>query len=526
MKFLLNFPGTPRTEQEYILTEVQKAFDSGKRFVIVQAPTGIGKSHVGAALAMSTNNPPPDERLSNWHPQQASRYTYEDFPVAGAFVLTTTKQLQDQYYSLFPDSSPLKGKDNYICDLDPTSDAGMAPCVYNSGQMDKCSRSCQCDYIMAYRNAILNNFSELNYNMYFSLPPAFKRKELLICDEASELEDQIISYYSLDLIYKLLDYLTVPYETLRKDDTESGYLWVCDLMRNAKSVVFPTRKNMNIAEIKRIKALKQLQEKLSLLMEHWHSSEFVVELKKGGLTISPLKANKLARIMFANADKIVFMSATIINPVIMAESLGINSNEYTFVDVDSNFDPKKSPIYISPAKFDMRYGKIDSELPKMVKEVLELCKIHKNDKGIIHTNSFKITEAFREAVDGDPRFLIREEGVSNEVILNEHFTSKKPTVLISPSLAFGTSLDDEHGRFQIITKLPYLPMTDKRIKIAAERSFEWYQMKMWIKLVQMCGRCTRSKEDHSVTYIFDSSFISALKRYRTKLPKWFVKRLV
>jgi len=91
---------------------------------------------------------------------------------------------------------------------------------------------------------------------------------------------------------------------------------VKDLLHNAKAINIPIKKNMNPADIKKIKALKQLQEKLSLLVDNWYTSEFVVELKKGGLTIAPLKANKLSKILFANAERVVFMSATVAAPVV------------------------------------------------------------------------------------------------------------------------------------------------------------------------------------------------------------------
>jgi Rad3-related DNA helicase len=373
---------------------------------------------------------------------------------------------------------------------------------------------------------MLNNFSELYYSMYFSLPEAFKKKEIFICDEASELEDQIISHFKLDISYKLLDFLQVPYRVLKSDDSDAGYLWICDLNSSLMTINPPNQKQMTLLEVKKHKAIRQLKDKVGLLMRYWYSSEFITELTKNGVCICPLKANKLSRLVFEPAKKIVFMSATIINPVVMADSLGLKEDEFVFIDVPSSFDPKKSPIYISPAKYDMRYGNIDRELPKLVKDVMELCKIHKNDKGIIHTNSFKINEAFKQAVGDNPRFLIREEGVSNEILLREHFERQDATVLISPSLAFGTSLDDEHGRFQVIAKLPYLPMSDKRVKLLSKKDFEWYQLKMWIKMIQMCGRCTRSKDDHSATYIFDAAFLDALKRYKNRLPKWFTNRLI
>jgi Rad3-related DNA helicase len=97
--------------------------------------------------------------------------------------------------------------------------------------------------------------------------------------------------------------------------------------------------------------------------------------------------------------------------------------------------------------------------------------------------------------------------------------------LISPSLGFGTDLYGDFGRFQIIMKAPYLPLGSKRIKTLAARNQRWYEMKALVNLVQMCGRTTRSKEDHSNTYILDAQVIDLIKRNRSRLPQWFIHRL-
>ena len=448
----------------------------------------------------------------------------------GGFVLTTSKSLQDQYTTLFPEASTLKGKVNYQCDLDPISNAGCAKCIYNRQTMNLCASKGQCDYINAYSDAMKNNFSVLNYSMFLCLPSTFRNKQLLVCDEASELEDILVSNFSINIKYKSLDFFKIPYNKLTRTDSESGYLWMCELAETLRGEM-PSQNALSRANVAKhildkANTIRELLERSKLLINFWKESEFIVEPTSEGVKISPLKVNRLANIVFRGVDKVLLMSATIINHSKMAESLGIGKDEYKFVDVNSTFNPKKSPIYTAPAKFDMRHKYINASMPKMVDSVLELCEIHKEDNGVIHTYNFKITKALQEATKGDPRFLFRDKFSTNEDILRKHFETPTPTVLVSPSLAFGTSLDNEHGRFQIITKLPYLPMGDKRIKTLADRDFNWYDMKMWIQLIQMCGRCTRSKTDHSHTYIFDKSFLSAIKRSHHSLPEWFKDRLV
>jgi Rad3-related DNA helicase len=531
MSLMDHFPGTPRGDQEKIIDRVDHAlYTDDLKFVMVQAPTGTGKSHMGATCALATDTCPRSLKRLQMTPKSMFAKSAPDVEKFGAYVLTTSKQLQDQYLELFPQASVLKGKVNYQCDIDPVLNAGCAQCVYLPKVMPKCKIDGRCDYINAYSDAMKNNFSVLSYSMFLSLPAKLRSKQMLICDEASELEDTLVKHFSIDVAYKRLDYLKVPYSQLKFDDSEEGFLWISELLDNLQASLPPQsslmRKNVSKAMISRATAIKDMIQKVQLLHKFWNVSEFIVEKTKEGVNISPLKVNKLASIMFKGIDKVVLLSATIINHAKVAESLGIGKDEYEFIDVKSGFDPKKSPIYTAPAKFDMTYGKIDKSLNKMINSVIELSDIHKKDNGLIHTHNFKITKALQDAVKGDSRFLFRDKFSTNEDILYEHFNNPSPTVLVSPSLAFGTSLDNEHGRFQIISKLPYLPMSDKRIKILSKRDFDWYQMKMWIKMIQMCGRCTRSEEDHSSTYIFDKSFLTAIARYDDKLPEWFKTRLV
>jgi len=124
------------------------------------------------------------------------------------------------------------------------------------------------------------------------------------------------------------------------------------------------------------------------------------------------------------------------------------------------------------------------------------------------------------------RFIFREENVNNEKLIEMHFASKEPTILVSPSLGFGTDFKGDKGRFQIIVKTPYPPLSNKRIKRKFDIDKTWYTDKTINALVQMSGRCTRSKDDHSVTYILDSTAINLIKGNVSNLPKHFVERIV
>ena len=138
---------------------------------------------------------------------------------------------------------------------------------------------------------------------------------------------------------------------------------------------------------------------------------------------------------------------------------------------------QKMLLYIAILKLSLNYHNLKRSLPKIVNQIKEICEFHKNDKGIIHTHNNTIT-SFLSGKLNESRFLIREPGVSNETILEQHYVNNDPTVLISPSMSHGVDLRDDLARFQIIVKAPYLPTKDKRIEKLMKDDFNWYMNKM------------------------------------------------
>jgi Rad3-related DNA helicase len=111
-------------------------------------------------------------------------------------------------------------------------------------------------------------------------------------------------------------------------------------------------------------------------------------------------------------------------------------------------------------------------------------------------------------------------------ILQKHSQTTKPTVLISPSLYLGVDLKDYLSRFQIIVKVPYPDLTDRKISAMKERDPNWYNWNTILRLVQAYGRSIRSKEDFANTYILDSSISYLIRNAREMLPKWFSDAII
>mgnify|MGYP003133792057 FL=1 len=269
--------------------------------------------------------------------------------------------------------------------------------------------------------------------------------------------------------------------------------------------------------------LKSMHRTLTLIDDTWEKCEYIVQVEnRDNIRLTPLKVDTLSNYIFKYAEKVLLMSATIIDHKNLAKTLGIV--DYKYVESDSAFDSSKAPIYISQTN-RLNHANLLKALPSIKEQIKEICANHKNDKGIIHTHTNYITKYLQNNLHSK-RFLFRNEIVRNEEILEEHANSNEPTILVSPSLGLGIDLKGDLARFQIIVKAAYLPLGDDRIKRMFEIDKQWYTNKMLSNFIQQCGRGIRSKEDHCVTYVLDANIYDAIIRNKRRLPKYFLDRFV
>ena len=542
-----NFPENfnPRPSQIEVLSEIDKIWHSGKKYIIACLPTGIGKSHIAYTIANSATDIDQERKrdIINYEIYKKNRngeYVYDSRHEGkgkyGSFIFTITRSLQDQYQEIFSNITSVKGKNNYKCQIDTNQTADYAPCLYSKGLKESCFKKAICPYYETRNQGLSSKFAIFNYRSFFNLRNFLQEREIYICDEADGIEEELVSQFTLDIGYNFLASEGIEFDKIISDNSRDAYNWLIDVYNQVKTKLDETTQKASLLSQKKgfdslhhkqlqlIGKLTRTYSSMTEAIEYWDTCQYLVEDKKAERVVFvPYDIKPLAQNIFKRADRVLLMSATLSNHEEYAKSLGIKKEEYEYLEIDSPFDPNKSPIFCT-TKFNLSYNN-NQDLYKIVEASLELCNKHKDEKGIIHTHSNSITEAFKKKIGNDPRFLFRQVGISNEDILEEHKKSTLPTVLISPSLDTGISLDGDLGRFQIITKAPFLPLGSKRIKKKFDNNPQHYKMKMLNNLVQMAGRCTRSTKDYSITYILDGVATKSIMSDKHKLPKHFVKRI-
>ena len=539
-RYLSKFPDgyTPSSQQIELVKRIEDAYAKGYKYVICSAPTGSGKSFISKTLGNVSNKCSVEMRrlimsYDAFKQDYIGNHVHEmdcmKEPSFGTFALTITKSLQDQYKKLFDESSTLKGKTNYQCQVNTDVDVENAPCLLSPKLKEDCWSKNLCPYYNARNIALTDQFSILNYKMFLSLPAHVKRKNFIVCDEASELEEELVKHFSAFVEPEKFKLLGVKIPPLYSDDMQQVHTWLNNLMLVlGEHIDALTQKHnnkntqLNINDKVKLNYFKNFHRTLTLIDETWSECEYVCQREKQTVRITPLRVDVLSKYIFDHAENVLLMSATIVDHKTFAKTLGID--QYKYIEVDSTFDSKKAPIYVSNVG-RLNKQNIDRNMPKIANLIKSICESHANEKGIIHTHTLDITNKLNKYLKNE-RFLFRDTESKNDTILSKHSKSTEPTVIVSPSMTFGVDLRDDLARFQIIVKAAYLPLGDNRIKRLFDEDKDWYTDKMLINLVQACGRGVRSKEDYCTTYIIDQAITDAVIANRAKLPKYFVNRFI
>lgn len=515
-----HFPkkATPTPIQEEYIKIIDDGFKDNK-IVLLVAPTGSGKSFIGATVANSSK---PVSQVYRNDILDYSVYNpnHDGLDFEGSTVLTVTKNLQDQYNGFFSDYAVFKGKSNYVCEIDPNFPVDVAPCVSTKKLIKKCWAGDICPYYKARNAALSSQTSVMNYAAYLSLQPKLQRRDILVLDEASELEKELVSRLTCRINRKQISrFLDVKVKKPGKD----LFSWVNGILNSLNGFIDKEVAKKKKTSAVLIKVASNIIESLNRVVNYFESN-FVVSYEDDDniIILTPLYVDKFFNeLVLQNTNKVLLMSATIMNPKAYMKRLGVT--DFKLIEMPSTFNPAKSPIICSNLVKLNRTNQ-DRAVVKLIPTIQQICDKFRKHKGIIHTHSLAITNILKQYLKED-RFLFRDENNNNDDILEIHKNIDRPTVLVSPSMTHGIDLKGDLSRFQIIVKAPYLSLGDPRTSHWFEKDSDWYTEQMLSTVVQMAGRSVRSADDYCFTFILDGKITETILNYKNMLPKEFVNRI-
>jgi Rad3-related DNA helicase len=501
-ELIANFPfGRIRPKQLNVLQQIGEAINSGYKFLVLEAPTGFGKSPVAVALGRTLGT---------------------------SYICSATKELQTQYRD---------GQQGWLHLINITRPEAI----------EKRSEFMPCPYYDQLNKGMLASHSIFNYANFLIFINAnmIKPRKLLVLDEGHQIENQLvekigfsISKRSLQkyLATNLLEYTNYSYN----DDIQTTWLKLLDRICSELKEAIPNI-GTNEAKLDAKQYLNRLEDAIAAIRidpKNWIVSEIVHEnneidvvtphstRSKRVLKVAfkPLNIAPYCETLFGQGDTTLIMSATILDFDTFCKNVGLDRNMVKFIEVGSDFPVANRPVYkLNTAYLNYNSLQIESIQCRLVNAIDKIMGRHADDKGIIHTTSYaqvRFIERFL-STKNRIRLISTDSEVPREEIIAKHWLeSNKRSVLISPSLHTGLDLKDSQSRFQIIVKIPYPSRADRWIEAKRKQDGgRWYNWQTALKLVQACGRSIRSVDDWAKTYVLDSAFDRLIGE--NKLPGWF-----
>lgn len=526
------FPLTQiRPSQEKSLLFVEQNVLEGYRDIIIQAPTGSGKSAILIAIC-------------NW-------IKSTQLPgVPGGYYLTAQKLLQTQLENDQPILKPglnnlksIKSSVEYPCPV-------YQNCGLGSRAKEKCPCSgVECSYKAAKGKFLASTIAVTNYAYFFAerrYAGKLETRQLLALDECHNVERQVIRFVDLKIsesqlekfaptimgnvpdiqslseLLNWVDQVYIPeavsrYETLiLLADGERNR----DGMINKDNPMYKDAIDLDQHICKTNRALEDARKNPSQWIfwtetDNENRKEFIAR---------PLHAAPFMEEMVNKGGTVrVYTSAYPGEKRIFCRALGLDPETTPMCKLKSDFAPENRKVVVFGVG---PMGKKNQEqtMPLILKAVDKIVGKHAKERGIIHGHSYDICKRIADHLSRGEhanRVIFPTKADQREEAFLRH-CDFEGSILITPSMTEGFDFKDDLARWQIIPKVPWPSLGDRQVKAKSELDPEWYSCETVKAVIQTCGRICRSSKDYGMTYILDDDFWFLMRKAEFMFPRWFL----
>jgi len=504
----------PRKEQNDIVEKFKKFMNRDKKFLFIEAPTGIGKSY--SVVLMSA-------------------IFEEQFGVGNKFdVITNTKMLQDQYLKDFDFIKSIKGSDNYRCHKhNCTCSEGGEINLIKKTSCNPCSYKVAKDLFTNSTIGLTNFHMFINLLMHNPEVITGRSSKVLFVDEAHLFEETYCDFIDAFVSKEYLEENEVWDDNLHVDLLSvSDFKSFSNLLSRVNGLI--TNKVIQLLDemgyeqtpsqiilANKIKHLKRMSCKYNRFIcdeKRWKSN-WSLQIEQDSKGVNKIKAEAVwaspyLEELWSGYEKIVFLSGTLIDRNFFMNLMGCEREQSDFMSLDSPFPVENRLIkFVNVGR--MSYDRKHEVFADMVPVLSKILEKHKDSKGIIHTGNYELSSWVKEAINDDR--LLFHDSKTRESVINRHITTDEKTVIVSPSMINGVDFKDELSRFQVILKVPFPNLSNERVKMRMEQNKTWYSWKTLCDIIQSYGRSVRSVEDYAETYILDGNFENVLRNINIPL---------
>jgi Rad3-related DNA helicase len=514
------FPApTFRPYQKGAVKSIAEAFESGKRVVLLEAPTGSGKSYINVSFC----------RLFK------------------SFYATPQLTLISQIASdplLMNEFALIKGRQNYSCNIDPETTVDMGLCVRSAGKV--CDRFTDCEYWSAKLKAKRSNevLTTLSYLIMESRaeesPMRLEPRELCVLDEAHRLAEHLIDSFSVTV-----SKFTVPRVLSESIGRELKFLRLSDeevvnfcyrLSFDLESFIegfelFKTTGEPSIEYTRDYLKAQDLLSKIKVFLGGHSEAPWVYwRDKTGALKIQPVYGSSVSEPVWSRADRFIISSATILDHQRFAREVGImkyfKADEVCFVKVPSYFPPGNRPVFDFSLKDGVREHK-EEWAPQALKALTDILSAWEGSNVAVHVPSYEDADWIYSNLPEElkKRCLVHTPEDREDVV--ELFKKERNKVFLAVAFREGQDWKGDICDAQVLWRVPYPEPSDARVeyRLRQEKDWPWYWLITLREVIQSYGRAVRSQDERKPYYVLDASFWRLLRRCRKSLPEWFKEAL-
>lgn len=563
------FPSYRQYQEEAYKRASEALYEDDKDVVILNLPTGVGKSGICTGLAQQANS---------------------------AFLTTPMKSLRTQLEedeTLRDHYNVLRARDDYICSKHRKAEDEQrtcATCPVGRGAKENTCRERGCEYWVAKEDSMSHNVATLTFayliidqmiSTHADAEPterernknlvnemgqpqiSFDKRELIVADEIHKLEDYVASLFAGTTVspYNLPP---IVYGDLH-ENVDGDAEKITDVLRELFKLEERAKAVRSVAATKSSKVeldgqdftvtaedildsndkrdpediqagiideIDEFLRKFDHLRDELEAGrDWVVTVEDAELDGETMKSLELKpidvdyflkRFVWSRADKVVLSTATMPfsdHPERWLRDLGLGDKSYECIQYPMPFDRENRPIETGTTVGELSGSGMQDNWGSIVDTMHRLASEHAGEKGLVHTASYDRAQRLYDALGGNNVFLSdQEEDTEREI---EEWQASDKDMFLSPSCMDGVDLKGDMCRWQVLLKVPYPYAGDSRVsfKLDERNAWDWYYESTALKLIQSVGRGVRSREDYCTYYVLDRCFNDVMDR--ASVPNWF-----
>lgn len=524
-----------RKYQKEAVIKITDAFNSGMRCVIIDGPTGFGKSYVNATFCK----------------------VMQSFYSTPQLTLIDQIKNDSRLHNYFVD---IKGRQNYVCYHDFTRTCNIGLCKQYKDF--KCDKARLCPYWQQKlkaldSNSVLMSFAYLILEGKTETQYSFGQRKLLVLDESHSIDR-----YALNEVNLIVSPYTLPYtlyENIRnsipssfKDRNDLKYFIqaLLTLVETEKEKYEYKQTTidgsirggrggggMTLGDTIALTKLEDFESKAQTFLDSLTETEWVWQIDyttyKGvpsrKIVAQPLYAKFFMKDMVWNkAELFIVSSATILNAERYIREVGLD-RAMPYKDIYRLKIPSTFPVANRPI-IDVSVGKMTKDerannTTKAIEMLEGIFEIEKGNNIAVHARSYEFAKLIEDKVSEKYKSLLITHDAENREEQLEKW-KKGGGIFICVAFSEGQDWKDEICKAQVLFKVPYPDLSDRRVAKRLElREWSWYFDTTLKETIQEYGRACRSEYDKARFYIVDSSFWTLMKRSKNELPDWFAEAL-